>query len=147
MFESAVTIAIFVSSILLFCLWFRYTCRLILSAATSEDYATNFAQAHQLCFQEAQMRLSHGEMDLNGLKAMLDRDYAVLAGLMHHAENVPSGIERQMLATHYHIASAWYSASGSISASAARKALEEMSLVVAHFANSMGECAAASASA
>jgi hypothetical protein len=143
MFELAITVAICVSSILLFCYWFRYTCQLILSAATSQDYATSFAHAHQLCFQEAQLLLSHGTLDLDGLKEMLDRDYAALAQLMNQAENVPAGIERHMLAIHYRIAAIWYRASGGVSVSAARKALEEMSHVVAHFANSMGECAAA----
>jgi hypothetical protein len=145
MFELASTAAISVSSIFLFCYWFRYTCRLIFSAATPQDHATGFAQAHQLCFQEAQLRLSHGATDLDGLKEMLDHDYAVLAGLMDRTGDAQSGIERHMLATHYRIAAVWYRAGSGISASAAHKALEEMSLVVAHFANSMGECAAAPA--
>jgi hypothetical protein len=147
MFELVVTVGISVSSTLLFCYWFHYTCRLILSAATSQDYATNFAHAQHLCFQEVQLQLSHGATDLGGLKEMLDRDYAALTRLMHHAENAPIGIERHMLAIHYRIAAVWYKASGGASVSAARKALEEMSLVVAHFANSMGECAATSAAA
>src|ERR1700733_2774435 len=114
MLESAVTVAISVSSLLLFCYWFRYMCRLILSAATSEDYATNFAQAHRLCFQEAQARLSDAAIDFEGLKEMLDRDYAVLARLMIHADNAPGGIERHMLAAHYRLASFWYGAGGRI---------------------------------
>jgi hypothetical protein len=147
MIESAVTIAMTVSSILLFCYWFRYTCRLILSAVTSQDYATSVAQAHRLGFQRVQLLLHCDATDLAGLKEMLDLDYAVLAGLMNDAGDATAGIERYMLATHYSLASACYRATSGISASAACKALEEMSLVVAHFANSMGEYAAVSAAA
>lgn len=147
MLESAITISITVSSVLLFCYWFRYTCRLILSAATSQDYATSVAQAHQLGFQRVELRLRGGATDLNGLKEMLDLDYAVLARLMDHAGDAQSGVERHMLAIHYRVASAWYRAGSSISASAARTALEEMSMVVAHFANSVGEHAACAAAA
>jgi hypothetical protein len=42
---------------------------------------------------------------------------------------------------------AWYSVSRRFSPAAAARAIEEMSLVVAHFANSMGERSTASAAA
>jgi hypothetical protein len=147
MFERITTVFMTISSILLFCYWFRYTCRLILSAATSLDYATNVARAHQLGFQEAQLRLRHGATELDGLKDMLDRDYATLRELMNQAEDAQGGIERHMLAIHYGLTAFWYQTCGRVSASAARLALEEMSMVVAHFANSLGEAAASSAAA
>jgi hypothetical protein len=43
--------------------------------------------------------------------------------------------------------SAWYEASSKISPASARKALEEMSNVLAYFANSIGEAAASPAAA
>jgi hypothetical protein len=147
MLELVITVTMSVSSILLFCYWFGYACRLILSATTSQDYATNVAQAHRLSFQEAQLRLSRGPMELNGLKEMLDRDYAVLARLMNHAEDAHAGVERRMLAIHYSLAAACYRASSGISIAAARRALEEMSMVVAYFANSIGEASASAAAA
>ncbi len=137
-----VTAAMVISSILLFCYWFHYACRLILSAATSQDYATNVAQTHQLCFQEAQLRLSYGATELDWLKEMLDRDYAVVACLLNRAEGTHAGIERRMLAIHYCLASVRYRASSRISTAEARRALQEMSVVVAYFANSIGEAAA-----
>src|ERR1700730_17582975 len=97
MTELIVTLAMSVSSILLFCYWFHFICRLILSTATSRDYAGNVVQAHQLCFPEAQLRLSHGATELDRLKEMLDRDYAVLARLMNRAGGAQAGIERRML--------------------------------------------------
>jgi hypothetical protein len=147
MFEAAVTVTMTVSSVLLFCYWFRYTCRLILSAATSQDFATGVAHAHRLCYQEAQLGLQHPATDLDRLKDMLDHDYATLARLLKQAEGTQDGIERRMLAVHYRLATVWYRSCRTISASAARMALEEMSMVVAHFANSLGEAAASPAAA
>ena len=147
MVETIVTVTITVSSFLLFCYWFRYTCHLILSAATTRDYATGVAQAHQLCYQDARQRLSLGTSELDGLKDMLDQDYAVLSSLMNHPEDTRSGIERRMLAVHYRLVAAWYRISSPISPASARKALEEMSSVIAHFANSIGEAAVSPAAA
>ena|SRR5580658_3364449 len=147
MFETLITVTMSLSSILLFCYWFRYTCRLILSAATSQDFATGIAQAQRLCFREAQLQLRRGATELDQLRDMLDHDYATLARLMNQAGGMQEGIERRMLAVHYHLTAAWYRFCSTISTSAARLALEEMSLVVAHFANSLGEAAASSAAA
>jgi len=147
MIETVVTVSMTVGSVLLFCYWFRYTCHLILSAVTSQDYATNMAQVHQLCFQEAQLRLRNGATELDRLKGMLDRDYATLARLTNNAEDAQAGMERRMLAIHYNLMSLSYRVSRTISASAARRSLEEMSMVVAHFANSIGEGVAVSAAA
>ena len=146
MVEMVSTIAITVCSILLLCYWFRYTCHLILSAATARDYCTNFAETHQLGFQEAQRRLHQGTTEFDAVKDMLDRDYAVLARLMDRAESSAAGVERRMLAIHYRLMSLSYRASNRLSASTARKALEEMSMVVAHFANVIGEAAISPAS-
>jgi hypothetical protein len=84
---------------------------------------------------------------LDQLKNMLDHDYAVLARLMNQAGDAHAGIERRMLAIHYRLAVIAYRASSRISASTARKALVEMSMVVAHFANCIGEAAASPAAA
>ena len=71
MFESATTITVTISSLLLFCYWFRYTWRLILSG-----------------FRKVRQRLQHSAMDLDGLTEILDLDYAVLARLMNYAESI-----------------------------------------------------------
>jgi hypothetical protein len=147
MFELTVTIAISASSFFLFCYWFRYTCQLILSAATAQDYSTGVAQAHQLCFQEARQGLSDGTLALDRLKDMLDRDYAVVSRLMNQIDGGSSGMERHMMATLYRLTSVRYQVGHRISTAAARQALEEMARVVAYLANSIGECAATSAAA
>lgn len=145
MIELVATSIITLSSALLFVYWFRYTCLLILSAKTTRDYAADVATANKLAFPEVQTRLrEQTNTDLGGLLASLDHDYAVVTYLLDHAANpnkAASSIETKMLAINYRLNRTWFSISRS------RAALEEMANVVAHFANSMGERAAMSASA
>jgi hypothetical protein len=147
MFEAIITISMTFGSFLLFCYWFRYTCHLIVSAATTSDFAASVAQAHQLGFREAQLSLSQGGMELDRLKGMLDHDYATLIRLLDQTQGAQDGIERRMLAINYSLAAVWYKTSSGISTSAARMALQEMSMVVAHFAGSLGEASAVGAAA
>jgi hypothetical protein len=150
MFESALTVLITGSSVLLFGYWFRYTCLLILSAKTTRDYASEVAMANQLSFLEVQTRLrEQGTADLNELHASLDRDYALLSYLIHHTNgaNAEFRIEDRMLQINYRLMGMWCKMSRRFSAEAGRQALDEMSMVIAHFANSMGERAAVGAAA
>lgn len=146
MIELVATITITVSSVLLFGYWFRYTCLLILSAKTTRDFAGEVAAANQLGFLEVQSQLRANVVDLGPLCDALDRDYSVLARLMQQGD-VSSSVEKRMLAINYKLTRAWYRASSHVSAAAARKALDEMSMMVAHFANVMGEQAAGAAAA
>ena len=150
MIELVATIVITVSSVLLFGYWFRYTCLLILSTKTVRDYTGEVAAANQLGFLEIQSQLREASPELDRLRGLLDRDYAVLTSLLKHSSDPSpkeSGIETRMLEINYRLMGAWYRVSSRFSTAAARRALEEMSLVVAHFANTMGERAAASAAA
>jgi hypothetical protein len=151
MMEFVATVIIASSSVALFAYWFRYTCLLILSARTTRDYAVSVATANQLGFLEVQAVLRDPiAADLDQLKDALDRDYKVLTYLLKHAANPSSGdaaIEKRMLEINYKLMGAWYSASRRFSPAAACRALDEMSSVVAHFANSMGERAVAGAAA
>jgi hypothetical protein len=150
MLELVATGIITASSIFLFAYWFRYTCLLILSAKTTRDYAAEVAAANQLGFLEVQSQLCQNVPQLDRLRDSLDRDYSVLVYLLQHASNTSSGqeaLEKRMLKINYRVVRAWYSVSRRFSPAAAARAIEEMSLVVAHFANSMGERSAASAAA
>jgi hypothetical protein len=150
MLEFAVTVVLTVGSALLFGYWFRYTCLLILSAKTARDYAHQVATANQLNFLEVQSRLRQGVLELDPLHAALARDYDVVTYLLKnaaHSSSEESPLEARMLEMNYRLMSAWYQVSRRFSSSAARRALEEMSLVVGHFANVMGERAACSAAA
>jgi hypothetical protein len=87
-------------------------------------------------------------MELDRLQAALDRDYAVLTYLLKnaaHSSSEESSIEARMLRLNYQLVSMWAQASRPFSMAASRRALEEMSMVVAHFANVMGERAASAA--
>jgi hypothetical protein len=68
--------------------------------------------------------------------------------LLDHSAALPAiqaSLEKRMLEIDYRLMRAWYHVSRGFSAATARRAVEEMSLVVAHFANAMGERAAAAA--
>ena len=99
MIELLVTVAITVSSVLMFGYWFRYTCLLMLSAKTARDYARGFAMANQLSFLDVQSQLRESNADFDGLRDALDRDYELISNLLQSA-NV-SSLEDRILAFNY----------------------------------------------
>ena len=149
MIELIATVIITVGSTVLFAYWFRYTCLLILSAKTARDYTTDVAYSNKLGFPEVQAQLSQkASPDLDRLRAALDNDYRVVRQLLRYlpkGEEAPSSLETHMLAVNYRLMSTWYQVSRHFSGNTAARALEEMSMVVAHFANLMGEQAASAA--
>jgi hypothetical protein len=148
MIELLATTIITLSSVALFGYWFRYTCLLILSTKTAQDYAAQVAAANQLGFLEVRAQLQTTTPNLDRLRDALDRDYAVLSSLLKHAGSLEqSALEKRMLEANYQVMHAWYGVSRRFSPAAAARALDEMSQVVAHFANVMGESAACSAAA
>ncbi|MBZ5672868.1 MAG: hypothetical protein LAP61_01345 [Acidobacteriia bacterium] len=149
MLELIVTLVITVSSVLMLGYWFRYSCLLILSAETTRDYAADIATANQLSFLQVQAELREQQpADLNRLQASLDRDLAVVTYLIQNASGQGEwGIEARMLKLNYRLMSTWCSVSQRFSPEAGRRALDEMSMIVSHFANSLGEQASAGAAA
>jgi hypothetical protein len=149
MLEWIATVIITASSALLFAYWFRYTCLLILNAKTTQDFAGAVVAANQLSFQTVQSELQTGGADLSRLHESLNRDYALLTYLIGHAAGAQGEIalEDRILQLNYRLMGAWCRMIRPISATAARNALEEMSQVVAHFANVMGERSMAGAAA
>ncbi len=149
MIELIATVVLTASSVLLFAYWFRYTCLLILSAKTARDYTAAVAYSNRLGFHEVQAQLKLADSpDLDRLRAALDQDYRVVRQLLKYMPQQGQGqsaLETQMLAINYRLMGAWYRMSRHFSGSTAVRALDEMSMVVAHFANLMGEQAASSA--
>ena len=147
--ELTFTIILTVGSALLLVYWFRYMCLMIVSAKTTRDYAAEVATANQLGFVHVQARLRQASpAELERLHAALDRDYALLTYLLKNAAlsaTEESPVENHMLAANYRLMAAWSRVSRQFSIAASTRALEEMALVVAHFANVMGERAAAAA--
>ena len=141
MIELVTTLIITSSSILLFGYWFRYTCLLILSTKTARDYAGQVAAANQLGFLVTQSELSSAAPNLDRLRDQLDRDYAVVTRLLK-ASSSDSFMENRMLGVNYKVMGTWYRVSSQFSFTTARRALGEMSTVVAYMANAVGEHAA-----
>ena len=146
MVELVATVIITASSVVLFAYWFRYTCLLILSAKTARDYAATVVNAfNKLGFLEVQAQLQQSSIpDMDRLRAALDQDYRVVQNLLKHMPQSSEGqsLETRMLAVNYKLMRTWYNISRKFSASTAARALGEMSMVVSHFANVMGEQAA-----
>ena len=123
--------------------WFRYSCRLILSAPSARDYTKEVAQANELRFLEVQQDLVNASepRQLHSLEEKLERDYTLLNYLLRHgpaflARN--DRLEHRLLILHFNLMRAWYALSKS------RRALLEMTQVIGYFANKMGErCALA----
>jgi hypothetical protein len=148
MFETATTILIIVGSMLLFGYWFRYTCLLILSAKTTRDYAGEVAAANHMSFLEVQTMLrASGPVELDRLNASLEQDYALITNLMQNAGDAEFGAEQRMLQMNYKAARFLFKTVGRLSPDMARNALDEMSTVISHFANAMGERATVGAGA
>jgi hypothetical protein len=148
MLELIVTSIITVSSVLMLGYWFRYSCLLILSAQTTRDYAADLATANQLSFLQVQAQLRENPVDLDRLQSALDRDFALVTYLIQNASGQGEwGMEDRMLQLNYRLMGAWCSISQSFSPEAGRRALDEMSMIISHFANAMGERAAAGAAA
>ena len=139
MIELVATVVITLSSVLLFGYWFRYTCLLILSAKTTQDFAAKVATANQLQFLEVQSQLQSQGTNLSLMQDALNRDYVTVCQLLKQADS--NDMENRMLGVHFRMMNAWFSVSRQ------RGALEQMSQVVAHFANSLGEQAYSGAAA
>jgi hypothetical protein len=139
-----VSILIIVVSLALFSYWFRYTCVLILSAKTSRDYAAEIANANQLRFLETRTHLLRGPkaIQLDQVYESLDRDYTLITYLLRHASArlaVDHSLENHILMIDFRLMSAWYGIVHKVSRRKARGALLEMSSIVGHLANTMGE--------
>lgn len=147
------SILIIIVSAALFVYWFRYTCLLILSAKTARDYAKDVAAANQLNFVHIQSQLAtapEGDALLDQVHQALDRDYRLVIYLLDHAANYDAWkepVEHWILRFDFNLMSLWYRATRAVSARLARRALLEMTSIVNHLANSMGERIAVSARA
>jgi hypothetical protein len=78
---------------------------------------------------------------LDSLHHSLERDFAIIACLSAHTPlaTFDTGFEDAMLKIHFRAMSTWFHLTRGNLRECSLGALEEMSLVVAHFANAMGE--------
>jgi hypothetical protein len=143
-----INVALIATSFVLFCYWFRYSCLLILAAETHHDYRKEVAEANQLSFPEVRAKLRNPDAtDLCRLHKCLERDFAVVAYLLEHtpATRFDIDIDDAMLKAYFRTMSTCFRLTNHGLREFAADALEEMSLVVAHLANQLGERSAASA--
>ncbi len=124
--------------------WFRYTCLLILRTRTGKDYATNLAAVNDLKFPGIQQNVVRGATghDLTTLERSLDRDYRLLTYLLAHTAGAQAGgltLEQRMLMLDFRLMRLLFSVTRAIAPPRARAAIVEMTDVLSHLANAMGE--------
>jgi hypothetical protein len=131
---------IIASSGVLFAYWFRYSCLLILHSRTSESAPS--APDARFSFPSVQQRLKQGETQIDYLdmaRRDLANDYRMLCFLLRcSAESGVDPLERRMLMLDYWTLQAWYAVTRNIAPPQARRALEEISIIVGYFASSVG---------
>ena len=128
------------TSFVLFFYWFQYVCLLILSARSSRDYSTEIAAANQLGFPDVQVKLRSAGADLETLHRRLEKDYAIITDLLQRTPGFIADDRRElaMLKIHYRTMSAWFYLTRRSFRNASAQALEEMTLVIVHLANTIG---------
>ena len=145
------SIIIIAVSLVLFLYWFRYSCVLILNTRTTKDYSAEVAKANQLSFvgvSDALEKAQAGELDT--VRKALEQDYQLVSSLIRQAGALQVGestLEEKMLRVDFRLMQMAYGIARRVSEAKSRAALEEMSLIVAHLANSFGERAVSSAEA
>ena len=129
------------TSFVLFFYWFQYVCLLILSARSSRDYSSEIAAANQLGFTDVQVKLRSAGADLETLHRRLEKDYAIITDLLERTPGLIADDRRElaMLKIHYRTMSAWFFLTRRSLRDASAQALEEMTLVIIHLANTIGE--------
>lgn len=133
--------------IVLLAYWFRHSCHAILRSGCLRDYAHQVARANHLSFLEIQRRLqAPGELEeLESLSASLMRDYRLLSYLLRHTaefQTGPEALNERMLMCYFRLMQLRYLVTRRFNRPQARRALEEMSRVVGHLANCLGQRAA-----
>jgi hypothetical protein len=128
------------TSFVLFFYWFQYVCLLILSARTSRDYSSEIAAANRLV-PDVQTKLRSAGADLDTLHRRLEKDYAIITDLLKRTPGFIADDRRElaMLKIHYRTMSAWFCLTRRSLREASAQALEEMTLVIVHLANTIGE--------
>jgi hypothetical protein len=130
----------------LFLLWCRYVCSLMLAAQTSRDFSDAVARANSLEFPSVLRSIEsdevHSTAQLDAFVAALERDFEVVTYLVRHMGGSPgadSGVERWMLKVDYRVQALWYRVMRQMSEVWARRKVNQMALIICHFADLIGE--------
>jgi hypothetical protein len=132
-------------SVALLVYWFRYVCLLMLAAKPARDYAAHVAAANDLNFVKVKGHLS-GPVEpqqLDRLQLELDRDYRIVLYLLRQGTIIRGyQMEQNFLRAYFLTMKAAYLVLRRLRPEACRRALGEMTDVVAYFATRTGELAA-----
>ena len=127
MLASVLIIAI---SALLLIYWFRYTCLLLLRARAEQTQALALPPDVRLGMAGIREKLK-GEVGLDALETLLNRDYRVLTYLLEHAAGHGlNSIEDRMLVLDFRIMRWWFRITRVAAPRQALDALSEMSMVL-----------------
>jgi class 3 adenylate cyclase len=127
MLASVLIIAI---SALLLIYWFRYTCLLLLRARAEQTEALASPPDVSLGMAGIREKLK-GEVGLDALETLLNRDYRVLTYLLEHAAGHGlNSIEDRMLILDFRIMRCWFRLTRVAAPRQALDALSEMSMVL-----------------
>ena len=132
-------------SVVLLVYWFRYVCLLMLAAKPAKDYAAGVAAANDLTFVKVKSHLSSAmePQQLDRLQKELDRDYRIVLYLLRQGAKVRGyQIEQKLLMAYFLTMKGAYLLLRRSRPEACRRALGEMTDVVAYFATRTGELAA-----
>ncbi len=130
----------------LFLLWFRYMCSLLLAAQTSLDTRESVARANSLVFADVIREINTGSApsvdQLQLFTTGLARDFEVVTYLLRHLGESPlvdSPTEAWMLKIDYHIQRFWFRLLLPLSPAAASTRVNQMAIIICHFADLIGE--------
>ena len=132
-------------SLVLLVYWFRYVCLLMMTAKPAKDYASRVAAANDLSFVNVKSHLAGavGTQQLDRLQKELDRDYRIVMYLLRQGANIRGyELEQRLLMAYFGSMKGAYLVLRRLRPEACRRALGEMTDVVAYFAARTGELAA-----
>jgi hypothetical protein len=139
---ASILIILFSTALLIY--WFRYTCLLILGTRTGKDYAAGVAAANDLNFPGVLANVVSAETprQLKALEQSLERDYRLLTYLLAHTVGANLGgitLEQRLLMLDFRLMRLLFGLTRAFAPSRARAAVLEMTEVLNHLANAMGE--------
>ena len=129
-------------TLLLFVLWFRYMCSMLLAAQTSLDRSTEVAQSNALIFADVLRELFETTAvpaaTLHLHELALHRDLEILTYLLRHMGQTTlgdSGIEVWLLTMDFHLQSMLYK----MLPWHTQERVYKMATILCYFANTIGE--------
>ena len=131
-----VTLLILVVSAALLAYWFGFCCQALLKYHAEQPV---LAPEQRFSFPAVRERLQ-SESDLDPLHHSLDRDYRMVAYLLHHAAGLGGqSLENRLLLVDYKLMQAWYWLTRSAAPALARRALSERAEILSCLSRKMSE--------